>query len=138
LQEDKEALFDTIDTLSDSLLVTATVLGNIELHRERARAAAISDYTNATELADYLVRKGLEFRRAHEIIGRVVVFAIEQGKQLDELRLDEYLGFSELFEQDLFDSIRLENSLAGKRQTGGTAPAQVARELAQARSSLTV
>jgi argininosuccinate lyase len=136
LQEDKEALFDTIDTLSDSLLVTATVLGNIELHRERARAAAISDYTNATELADYLVGKGLEFRRAHEIIGRVVVFAIEQGKQLDELRLDEYRGFSELFERDLFDSIRLENSLAGKRQTGGTAPAQVERELAQARASL--
>ncbi len=136
LQEDKEALFDTIDTLSDSLRVTATVLRNVELNRERTRAASISDYTNATDLADYLVRKGLEFRKAHEVIGRVVVYAIEQGRQLGDLSLDEYHRFSERFEQDLFDCIRLENSLAGKRQTGGTAPSQVREELAQARARL--
>ena len=136
LQEDKEALFDTIDTLSDSLRVTAAVLRNIELNRERARAAAISDYTNATDLADYLVRKGLEFRKAHEVIGRVVVAAIEQGRQLGDLSLDEYRRFSERFEPDLFDSISLDNSLAGKRQTGGTAPGSVLEELARARATL--
>lgn len=136
LQEDKEALFDVIDTLSDSLRVTSLVLGNIELNRERTRAAAISDYTNATDLADYLVRKGLEFRVAHEIIGRVVVFAINAGKQLHELSLEQYRGFSELFQADLFDAISLEQSLIGKRQTGGTAPAQVEQELRLARESL--
>ncbi len=136
LQEDKEALFDTIDTLTDSLRVTATVLRNIELNRERAREAAIADYTNATELADYLVRKGLEFRKAHEVIGRIVVYAIEQGRQLNELTIDECRGFSSLFDEDLFDVISLESSLAGKRQTGGTAPDQVRQELARAKAEL--
>lgn len=136
LQEDKEALFDTIDTLSDSLIVTSTVLGNIELDRNRARAAAITDYTNATDLADYLVRKGLEFRKAHEAVGQIVVYAIGQGKQLQELTLDEVRSFSPLFEDDVFTAISLESSLAGKNQIGGTSLEQVAHELAQARESI--
>lgn len=138
LQEDKEALFDTIDTLSDSLRVTATVLRNIELNRERARAAAIRDYTNATDLADYLVRKGLEFRKAHEVIGRIVVYAIEQGRELNNLTLEECRQFSLLFENDLFEAISLESSLAGKKQIGGTAPEQVLEELQRAKTSLGV
>jgi argininosuccinate lyase len=136
LQEDKEVLFDTIDTLTDSLRVAATTLRNIELNRERARAAAITDYTNATELADYLVHKGLEFRKAHEVIGRIVVYAIEQGKQLGELGIDECRQFSPLFDEDLFTAISLENSLGGKKQTGGTAPEQVRRELETAKVNL--
>jgi len=136
LQEDKEALFDTIDTLSDSLRVTATVLRNIELNRERARAAAIRDYTNATDLADYLVRKGLEFRKAHEVIGHIVVYAIEQGRELNDLTLEQCQQFSSLFEQDLFDAISLESSLAGKKQLGGTAPEQVQQELQRAKATL--
>ena len=136
LQEDKETLFDTIDSLSDSLRVTATVLRNVELNRERACAAAIRDYTNATDLADYLVRKGLEFRKAHEVIGRIVVFAIEQGRELGELTLNECQQFSPMFAEDLFEVISLENSLAGKRQIGGTAPEQVQHELARARTEL--
>ncbi len=136
LQEDKEALFDTIDTLSDSLIVTSIVLRNIELDQARARAAAITDYTNATDLADYLVRKGLEFRKAHEVIGRIVVHAVAEGKELQELTIGEFRQFSELFEADVFEAISLENSLAGKNQTGGTSPEQIARELARARDSL--
>lgn len=136
LQEDKEALFDTIDTLSDSLRVTATVLRNIELNRNRARAAAISDYTNATDLADYLVRKGLEFRKAHEVIGRIVVFAIEQGRQLHELTLVECQQFSSLFSDDLFEAISLEQSLAGKNAIGGTSPEQVRAEINKAKALL--
>ncbi len=136
LQEDKEALFDTIDTLSDSLIVTSTVLVNIELDRNRARAAAITDYTNATDLADYLVRKGLEFRKAHEAVGQIVVYAIGQGKQLQELTLDEVRSFSPLFEDDVFTAISLESSLAGKNQIGGTSLEQVAHELARARESI--
>lgn len=136
LQEDKEALFDTIDTLSDSLRVTATVLRNIELNRNRARVAAISDYTNATDLADYLVRKGLEFRKAHEVIGRIVVFAIEQGRQLHELTLVECQQFSSLFSDDLFEAISLEQSLAGKNAIGGTSPEQVRAEINKAKALL--
>jgi argininosuccinate lyase len=138
LQEDKEALFDTIDTLTGSLRVASTVLRNIELDRERARLAAITDYTNATDLADYLVRKGLEFRKAHEVIGRIVVYAIEQGRQLHELTIEECRRFSPLFDEDLFDAISLESSLAAKRQIGGTSPEQVKEELARAKSELRV
>ncbi len=136
LQEDKEALFDTIDTLSDSLRVTATVLRNIELNEARARAAAIRDYTNATDLADYLVRKGLEFRKAHEVIGKIVVYAINQGRELNDLTLDECRQFSPLFDQDLFEAISLGSCLAGKKQLGGTAPEQVQHELQQAKATL--
>jgi argininosuccinate lyase len=136
LQEDKEALFDTIDTLTGSLRVAATVLRNIELDRERARKAAINDYTNATDLADYLVHKGLEFRKAHEVIGRIVVYAIEQGRQLHELTIDECRRFSPLFNEDLFDVISLESSLADKKQIGGTSPDQVKEELARAKADL--
>lgn len=136
LQEDKEALFDTIDTVSDSLRVIATVLRNIEFNAERARASAIRDYTNATDLADYLVRKGIEFRKSHDIIGRVVVYAIEQGRELNELTLDEYQNFSPLFTEDLFAAISLESCLAGKNRTGGTSPEQVQSELANARAKL--
>src|SRR5262245_2909912 len=136
LQEDKEALFDTIDTLADCLRLCATVLGNIELDRDRSRAAAESDYSNATELADYLVHRGLEFRKAHEIVGRIVLFAIEQSKELGEMTLAEYRQFSQLFEQDLFEMISLKISLAAKRQIGGTSPDQVLIELKRARESL--
>lgn len=136
LQEDKEALFDTIDTLADSLRVTATVLRHVELNRERARASAISDYTNATDLADYLVKKGVEFRHAHGIIGRVVLYALERGKQLHELTIEEYHQFSPIFAQDLFEAISLENSLAGKHQLGGTSPEMVKAELIRARQQI--
>lgn len=136
LQEDKEALFDTIDTLTGSLLVTATVLCNVEFDTERARRAAISDYTNATDLADYLVQRGLEFRKAHDLVGRIVVYALAQQKELVELTLTEYQQFSPIFDETLFPALSLESSLAGKKQTGGTAPECVRRELERARTLL--
>jgi argininosuccinate lyase len=136
LQEDKETLFDTIDTLTGSLRVTATVLRNIEFNAARAAKAAISDYTNATDLADYLVRKGLEFRKAHEVIGKIVVYAIGRGVELQQLSLAECRQFSPMFEEDLFEAISLEACLAGKRTTGGTAPEQVQFELTRAKEML--
>ena len=136
LQEDKEALFDTIDTLADCLRVTSTVLRNIELDQLRARAAAASDYMNATDLADYLVIRGLEFRKAHDLVGRIVLYAMEQGKELDLLSLDEYRTFSSLFEKDLFAALSLESSLAAKSQVGGTAPDRVRDEIGRARRKL--
>ncbi len=136
MQEDKEALFDTLDTLQGSLGVMTTVLRNIRVNEERMRAAALSGYSNATDLADYLVRCGLEFRIAHEVVGRVVGYAIGEGRSLSELRLEEYRRFSELFDDTLFEAIRLESSLASKSVTGGTSPERVSEALVRARNEL--
>lgn len=136
MQEDKEALFDTIDTLSGSLRVMATVLRNIKVSSEATRQAASTGYLNATDLADYLVRKGLEFRKAHEVVGRVVMKAIEDNKPLEQLSIDEYREFSPLFEEDLFNALALEASLSSKSAHAGTAPSRVSHALATARKEL--
>jgi len=134
MQEDKEAIFDTVDTLNASLAVTATVLRNIRINRERTLEAASHGYLNATELADYLVRKGTAFREAHETVGRIVVHAIERGLELNKVALDDLKSFSSLIDQDVFDSLSLEQTLATKSQIGGTSPERVAEELNQART----
>ena len=131
-QEDKEALFDTVDTLSECLRVTATVLRNVELNTQRARDASKSDYTDATDLADYLVRRGVEFRSAHEIVGKVVLYALKNKKQLQELSLQELLTFSPRFDKDVFVELSLERALAVRSQTGGTSPERVKDELKRA------
>ena len=136
MQEDKEAVFDTADTVSASLAVTATVLRNVRLNKARACEAASHGYLNATELADYLVRKGMPFREAHETVGRIVVHAIERGVELDELGLADLKSFSRLIGPDVFDSLSLEQTLATKSQSGGTAPERVAEELISARTRL--
>ncbi len=136
LQEDKEALFDTVDTLSASLSVTATVLRNIRVNESRAREAATRGYTNATELADYLVRKGVPFREAHETVGRIVIKAIERKVELNELALGEMKSFSPLIGHDVFESLSLKETLATKSVIGGTAPEKVCEALAAAKQSL--
>ncbi len=136
MQEDKEALFDTIDTLGGSLGVMATVLRNVKVNSARTRQAATVGYLNATDLADYLVRKGLEFRKAHELVGRVVMHAIERGKALEDIPLEEYREFSEVFGDDLYASLKLESSLAGKSALGGTSPERVNEALAKARDEI--
>jgi argininosuccinate lyase len=136
MQEDKEALFDTIDTLGGSLRVMATVLRNIRFNKERAREAATRGYLNATDLADYLVRRGLEFRRAHELVGRVVSYAIERAKALEEISLDEYKKFSPLFDEGLYKALTLESSLANKPALGGTSPERVREALERARAEV--
>jgi len=136
MQEDKEALFDTIDTLEGSLGVMTTVLRNIRVNRDRMREAATRGYLNATDIADYLVRRGLEFRRAHELVGRVVSYSIEQGKNLEELTLEEFRTFSELFEKDVYAALALESSIASKAATGGTSPERVRAALGEARKAV--
>jgi argininosuccinate lyase len=136
LQEDKEAVFDALDTLSGSLRVMATVLCNIRINGERMREAAASGYLNATDLADYLVRRGLEFRRAHELVGRIVSYAAACQKKLEELSLDEYRRFSPLFGEDLYGALTIEASLRSKSALGGTSPERVAAALARARAEL--
>src|SRR3989442_6342512 len=136
MQEDKEAIFDTVDTLNGSLAVTATVLRNIRINHERTLEAASHGYLNATELADYLVRKGMPFREAHETVGRIVVFAIERGVELNDLSLNDLNSSSPLIDQHVFQSLSLERTLATKSQIGGTAPERVVEELALAKAQL--
>jgi len=136
MQEDKEAVFDSFDTVSVCLRVTATVLRNIQVNETRTRIAASTGYMNATELADYLVRKGIPFREAHETVGRLVIHAIELGVELQDLPLDELRSFSPLIEGDVFDALSLDHTLATKSQIGGTSPASVAQALADARADL--
>jgi argininosuccinate lyase len=136
MQEDKEAVFDSSDTVSASLQVTCTVLRNITVNQERARAAASSGYMNATELADYLVRKGMPFRDAHEVVGKIVMRAIEVGNELNELSIEELQQFSTLIKTDIYETLSLEQTLRSKGRVGGTAPETVASALAQARESL--
>ena len=136
MQEDKEALFDTIDTIKGSLEVMAIVLKNITINPERTARAAVGGYTNATDLADYLVRKGLEFRRAHELVGRIVSFAISEGKALEELPIDEFQRHSPLFGEDVYGYLSIQSSLATKSAIGGTSPGRVKEALEAAKAEL--
>ncbi len=136
MQEDKEALFDSLDTVTSCLTVTVTVLGNITVYKDRALAAASGGYMNATELADYLARRGMPFREAHETVGKVVMSAIELGKEIEQMALEELQVFSPLIERDVYEALSLERTLDAKSQTGGTAPAVVNAALAAAWESL--
>jgi len=136
MQEDKEAVFDAFDTTHSCLEVAALVLRNVKLNDERMLAAASRGMMNATELADYFVRKGIPFREAHETVGRIVVKAIASGVELGELSLEELRSFSSEIENDVFDALTLEKTLATKSIAGGTAPARVAEALESARESL--
>ncbi len=124
------------DTVSNCLRTTSTVLQNLSVNEERAREAASTGYMNATELADYLVRKGIPFREAHELTGQIVVHALEAGLELEELPLNDLQTFSPLIQNDVFEAISLEKTLATKGQPGGTAPTTVHQALAQARARL--
>ncbi len=134
MQEDKEAVFDSFDTVSACLGVTATVLRNLSINEERTRDAASTGYMNATELADYLVRKGMPFREAHETVGRIVVHAIARGLELHELSIEEMRSLSASIEDDVLASLSLERTLGTKGQTGGTSPARISEALKAARS----
>ncbi|MGI8640164.1 MAG: argininosuccinate lyase [Pyrinomonadaceae bacterium] len=136
MQEDKEAVFDTVDTIKICLQVASIVLNNLHLNEEKTRAAATTGYLNATELADYLVQKDVPFRIAHDTVGKIVIFAISQNKELDELNLSEMKQFSGQIEKDVFDALSLEQTLASKNQIGGTSPERVFEALQEAKQSL--
>ena len=136
MQEDKEPLFDTVDTLEAVLRVLPPMLASLTFRVDRMREAAGAFYSTATDLADYLVRKGLPFREAHEIVGRTVRHGITKGKELCDLSLEELRTFSPLIEKDVQAALTVEASLRARAVTGGTAPEAVARELAQARKRI--
>ena len=135
-QEDKEPLFDTIDTVTDCLRVFAGMLGTLECRRERMREAARLGCMTATDLADYLVRRGVPFRDAHEAVGRAVRSAAETGRDLAEMTLEELRTFSPVIDGDVFDVLTLEGSVAARNHPGGTAPARVRAAIARARERL--
>ena len=136
LQEDKYGLLDTVDTVLSSLEVCAGMVASLKIDAEKMRAAA-AGYSLATDIADYLVKKGLPFRQAHTAVARLVRYALEKGKALSEMELSEYQGFSPLFSEDV-KSITVESALAARDIPGGTAPEQVARALGEARKVLDV
>ena len=135
-QEDKEPLFDTIDTLLGSLRVYADMLAVITVKKDNMRLAALKGYATATDLADYLVRKGVAFRDAHEVVGLSVAYAIKQQKDLSALSLDELQQFSDQISEDVFAVLTLEGSVAARNHLGGTAPEQVKKAIQIARSEL--
>jgi argininosuccinate lyase len=132
MQEDKEGLFDTGDTLRSSLEVFAGMVKTIEVNTARISQAMQTDYILATDLADYLVKKGMPFREAHGVVGRLGEYAMSKGKNFRELDLEEYSKFSPLFGDDVY-KITVESSVAARNAAGGTSPRQVGKALARAR-----
>jgi argininosuccinate lyase len=135
-QEDKEPLFDTVDTVVASLRIYRELVRGIKVNAERMRSAALEGYATATDLADYLVRKGLPFRDAHEAVARAVRLAIERSCDLSALSLEDLRGFSHLVDADVFVLLTPEGSVASRNHLGGTAPDQVRAAIARARSRL--
>jgi len=135
-QEDKEPLFDTADTVIDTLRIFADMMGGIEARPERMRGALAEGFATATDLADYLVKKGLPFREAHEVVGSAVKAAETQGKDLADLTLAELQAFSPLVQSDVATCLTIEGSLAARNHIGGTAPEQVKAAIARAKNRL--
>ena len=135
-QEDKQPVFDTVDTVSASLKVFAAMIPSIQVNRENMYQAALKGYATATDLAEYLVRRDVPFRDAHEIVGNTVQYAIAQGKALSDLSLNEMQNFGKMIEDDVYHVLTLEGSLNSRNHFGGTAPEQVRTALAAAKSRL--
>jgi argininosuccinate lyase len=136
LQEDKEPLFDTVDTVKAAVRLMAGLLEQLEVRPERMAAALKGGFLTATDMADYLVTRGLPFRTAHEQVGLTVRHAEEQGKELWELSVEEIQRFAPLAQADLFDWLKIENSVARRQSPGGTAPERVREALARAEAEL--
>ncbi|HET9525692.1 MAG TPA: argininosuccinate lyase [Pyrinomonadaceae bacterium] len=133
MQEDKEAVFDAFDSVNSSLMVTSTVLRHIRVNHERL---TFGGYMNATELADYLVRKGVPFREAHDTVGKIVIRAIDLKTQIEGMSLEQLKQFSPLIDEDVYEALSLEQTINSKSQIGGTARSSVKESLAKARDAL--
>jgi argininosuccinate lyase len=136
MQEDKEAVFDSADTVEIALRAAAVILDNVTVNEKQTKQAALKGYLNATELADYLVKRGVPFRDAHEAVGRAVLYAIDQNKELHELSRSEIARFSKRIDADVFPALSLEQTLKSKTAIGGTAPERVKEALKAAKQYL--
>ncbi len=135
-QEDKEPLFDAIDTVKGCLKVYADMMAQIKLKPENMREAALRGFSTATDLADYLVRNGVAFRDAHEIVGKAVALGVTTKRDLSEMKLEELQQFSKAIKEDVFSYLTLEGSVAARKHVGGTAPERVKAAVKQARTLL--
>ncbi len=136
MQEDKEALFDAVDTVKQCLLIFRPLVATMWVRKDNMARAARGGFTNATDLADYLVQKGVPFREAHEIVGRAVAYCLEQQRSLDELSLEELHSFSSAIEADVYEAIDVAHCVAARRVTGGPALEAVQQAIQAARQRL--
>ena len=136
MQEDKGALFSTVDTLRACIDVMTKMLPRVKFNKERMRQATTTGFLNATDMADYLVGKGIPFREAHAVVGRAVAYALDQGKELDQLTLAEMRSFSEVIDEALFDALTVEQVVNRRTSTGGTAESNVRAAVQQAADRL--
>ncbi|MDL2289194.1 argininosuccinate lyase [Clostridia bacterium OttesenSCG-928-F22] len=136
MQEDKQAFFDVHDTVTSCIGIFTSMLSTATFHTEVMQKGALDGFTNATDLADYLVEKGLPFRSAHEVSGNLVLHCIKNGKTLLELSLDELKEFSPLFEEDIYQAISLSSCIGRRNVPGGTSPEAVAATIAASRVML--
>lgn len=133
MQEDKEGVFDAIDTLGFALDIYAGMLGTMTVNGARTRAVLENDFSNATDMADYLAKKGLPFRRAHAVVGNAVAYCIENRKVLLALTMEEFKKMSPLFETDIYEVLQIENCVKNRDSYGGTGPKQVKRQQREAK-----
>ena len=136
LQEDKEGMFDTVDTIQKSLDIMAGMLSSMTINKERMLASTQQDFSNATELADYLAKKGLPFREAHEIVGKLVLECSKAGYYLQDISLERYQQVSPLIEQDIYQTLQSQTAVQRRNSLGGTGFAQIRKELARAKKEL--
>ena len=136
LQEDKEGMFDTVDTIQKSLDIMAGMLSSMTVNKERMLASTQQDFSNATELADYLAKKGLPFREAHEIVGKLVLECSKAGYYLQDIPLERYQQVSPLIEQDIYQTLQSQTAVQRRNSLGGTGFVQIRQELARAKNEL--
>ena len=137
LQEDKEGMFDTVNTIHGALALLSPMIQTMQVRKERLRQAVTQDFSNATDLADYLVTKDLPFRQAHEVVGRAVLYCIEQNKYLLDLSLQEFKEFSPLIEEDVYAALDIDTVVNARNVLGGTARNQVEAQIAFYREKVT-
>jgi len=137
-QEDKEPLFDTVDTLKETLRIFSEMMASVTIKPEAMERAALKGYATATDLADYMTKKGLPFRDAHETVAKAVKFAITQGVDLSALSLETLQSFNANIEADVFDCLSLRGSLEARNTLGGTAPNQVRMQIARHKDRLKI
>lgn len=136
MQEDKEGMFDTVRTLQGALQLFAPMIATMKVNRDRMRQAVNQDFSNATDIADYLASKGMPFRQAHEVIGKTVLYCIQNKKYLLDLTLQEFLQFSELFDDRIYEVLQPENVVNARNVYGGTATAQVSEAIGRAEEAV--
>lgn len=137
MQEDKIPLFDAVDTVKACLGVLSEMIPNIGFNKQRMSDTAAEGYSTATDIAEYLVRKGMPFREAHEVTGRIVRHCIEIGKSLEDLGIEEFIRFSKLIKEDVYNNLTAEGSAMAKRSEGGTSRIEVERQIKRLKKKLT-